>query len=268
MSRDKFHMLSVPVSKMSKILQSDTCIQTLAYVVKCYNWNKVERQNSEWYDFVSNNARWNELLHVKTPSLSELHKIHAKVKARWPHITFQRLHGKFSMRRGYVYEQQVLNTLKRTHPDIHKPEPKRMWVHDINLSPLTDKTCARPWRLIGHADGLTRTCVFDIKVRQKKQKCPTFWEKIQLYFYMKLYNRRRAKLVSFYAGNIRTDQYTLEDLRPVVHKEASYKAMKVAQNILDYGRKGFYDFCFVQNKGVTPFVGEPERPLPTLAQEE
>ena len=260
-------MLSVPVSKMSKLLQADSCMSTLAYVVKCYNWNTVERQNSEWYDFVSQDTRWNELLHQKKPSQADLHKIHARVKARWPNITFERLHGKFSMRRGYVYEQQVLNTLKRTHPNIEKPEPKTMWVDDLTLAPLTGKTCSRPWRLVGHADGLTPTCVFDIKVRQKRQKGPTFWEKIQLYFYMKLYNRRRAMLVSFFGGHIRTDTYTLEDIAPIVHRPGTYKALQIVQQILNDGRRDFYELFYSSGK-VKPFMGEPERPLPMLAQEE
>lgn len=242
-------------------------MSTLNYVVRCYNWNPPVRQNSDWYDFVSNDARWNELLHVKKPSTAELHKIHARVQARWPFITFERLHSKFSMRRGYVYEQQVLTTLKRTHPDIHKPEPKRMWVDDINLSPLTGKTCARPWRLVGHADGLTRTCVFDIKVRQKRQKSPTFWEKIQLYFYMQLYNRRRATLVSFFAGHTRTDSYTLDELAPIVHKQQTYHALKIVRGILDDGRKDFHQLFYAQRK-IDLFTGEPERPLPTLAMGE
>ena len=267
MNRDKFHILSVPVSKMSKLLQADSCLTTLRYVVRCYNWNAPVRQNSDWYDYVSQDEAWNQLLTQKRPSESELHKIHARVKARWPRITYERLHSKFSMRRGYVYEQQVLESLKRTHPDIHKPEPRRMWVDDLTLAFLTDKTCARPWRLVGHADGLTNTCVFDIKVRQKQQKSPTFWEKIQLYFYMRLYNRRRAKLVSFYAGNIRVDGYTYDELTPFVQKPATYHALKIVKELLDDGRKVFHQLFFDGGR-VKSFTGEPELPPPTLALEE
>ena len=93
------------------------------------------------------------------------------------------------MRRGYLFEQQVLEELQKLYSGIHKPEPIHLWVDGLTLRPWTKRSTGRPWRLVGHADGLTNDCVFDIKTRQGSQKAPSFWDRVQLYFYMLLYKR-------------------------------------------------------------------------------